>query len=71
MGAIMKVSELIALLQKHPPDMPVAYHKWSEQTMMEPAQIKVMELCQVRIDGWIQDRRPDMPTCYYLVFPGN
>lgn len=67
----MNVAELIAFLQKHPSDMPVAYRKWSEQTMLEPEQIKVMELCETRIDGWVQDRRPDMPTKYYLVFPGN
>lgn len=67
----MTVSELIAFLQTQPQDLQVAYRIHSEQTLLEADEIEIVELCEPRNDGWIQDRRPDMPAQKYLVFPGN
>jgi hypothetical protein len=67
----MKVADLIEFLQGFPPEMPVAYQKFSEQCLMEERHIFVQEFCLPRPDGWIQDKRPDMPFQQYLLFPGN
>jgi hypothetical protein len=67
----MKVSELIEFLQKQPQDLDVAYWAYSEYTLLESEEIKVTEACKPRNDGWIQMKRPDMPTQQYLLFPGN
>lgn len=67
----MTVKDLIEFLQKHPQDMPVAINMYSETCMLEMDTIKVKELCEPRPDGWVQDKRPDMPAIAYLVFPGN
>lgn len=68
---VMKVSELIEFLKTQPQDILVAYGLYSEQCLMDSVDIGVEELCNPRPDGWIQDKRPDMPTQKYLVFPGN
>ncbi len=65
----MTVKELIDLLQTYPPELPVAYCLYSEQCLLEPKDIGVVDLCHSRPDGWIQNRRPDMPTRQYLLFP--
>lgn len=67
----MNVAELIAFLQKQPQDMPVAYDLFSEQCLLDVNYIRIKELCEPREDGWIQNKRPDMPSVTYLVFPGN
>lgn len=67
----MTVKDLIELLQKQPQDLQVAYRLYSEQCLMEDDDIVVEENCHPRPDGWIQDKRPDMPTQLYLMFPGN
>ena len=67
----MTVSELVELLKKQDQDLPVAFHIHSEHSLLEAEDIEVKELCEPRQDGWIQNRRPDMPTRPYLVFPGN
>ena len=67
----MTVAELIAFLQMQPQDAKVAYCRYSEQCMMETSDIGPLEACEPRTDGWIQDKRPDMPTQTYLLFPGN
>lgn len=67
----MKVSELIELLKKEPQDIEVVYECHSERCLMEPSQIYVMEGCEKRTDGWIQNKRPDMVSVRYLTFPGN
>lgn len=67
----MKVSELIAFLQTQPQHLTVAYRLHSEQCTLDAEDIRIEELCHPRPDGWIQDKRPDMPTQSYLVFPGN
>lgn len=67
----MTVSELIDFLKTQPQHLPVAYCCMSEQVLLDSKDIKIEELCHARPDGWIQDRRPDMPTQPYLVFPGN
>lgn len=67
----MTVAELIAFLQTQPQGLQVAYRCCSEQVLMEAHEIKVVEGCLPRPDGWIQDKRPDMPTQAFLIFPGN
>ena len=67
----MTVSELIEFLKTQPQDVQVAYEIHSEQCLLETKAITLKELCEARPDGWVQDKRPDKPTCMYLVFPGN
>jgi hypothetical protein len=68
----MTVSELIELLKQHPPELLVGFRQYSEQVLMRPEQIRLMELgAPHRPDGWIHDLRLDMPTQQYLIFPGN
>lgn len=67
----MTVKELIEFLQTQPQDIQVAYMRCSEQCLMRVNEIGISDLCYPRPDGWIQDKRPDMPTQQYLVFPGN
>ena len=67
----MTVSELIAYLQTQPQDLHVAYDIYSERSLLEARDIKIVEACIPRPDGWIQNKRPDMPTQMYLLFPGN
>lgn len=67
----MTVKELIKFLQMQSQDLPVAYRCCSEQVLLEIKDIIVIDLCQPRADGWIQNRRPDMATSPYLLFPGN
>lgn len=67
----MTVKDLIELLQKQPQDLQVAYRKYSEQCLMDADEVSVAELCHPRPDGWVPDKRPDMPTRLYLLFPGN
>lgn len=67
----MKVHELIAFLQTQPAELDVAYKCFSEQVILDVEDIEVKELCLPRADGWIQNKRPDMPAQKFLVFPGN
>jgi hypothetical protein len=67
----MTVKELIKLLQTYPSTLLVAYKCCSEQNLLEADEIKVIEACDPRYDGWIQNERPDMPKKPYLLFPGN
>jgi hypothetical protein len=67
----MTVKELIDLLATYQKDLPVAYCCCSEQCLLEAQDIKVVDLCHPRPDGWIQNNRPDMPTQQYLLLPGN
>ena len=67
----MNVSELIAFLQTQQQDLPVAYLCYSEAAVLEADKIKVVEACEPRADGWVQNRRPDKPAIPYLMFPGN
>lgn len=67
----MTVKELISFLETQPQDLQVAYYCFSEQTLLDPSDIHIVEFCEPRTDGWIQNKRPDMPTQKYLVFPGN
>lgn len=68
---MVTVKELIKYLQEQPQDRLVAFRCCSEQCLLELQDIEEEELCIAREDGWIQNRRPDKPTQYYLVFPGN
>ena len=67
----MIVSEFIRLLQGQPQNLQVAYRCCSEQCLVEPDDIDVVECCKPREDGWIQDKRPDKETETYLLLPGN
>lgn len=67
----MTVKELIEFLQTQPQDLQVAYKCCSEQCLLEAEEIAIEEQCEPRPDGWIQHKRPDMPTQTYLMFPGN
>ncbi|MHC4216414.1 MAG: hypothetical protein ACYSWP_23940 [Planctomycetota bacterium] len=67
----MTVAELIEFLKEQPNDVQVAYRICSEQELLRTKDIKLKELCKPRADGWIQDKRPDMETQLYLLFPGN
>lgn len=67
----MTISELIAYLQEQPQDLQVAYRLYSEQCLLDVSHIEILELCEARPDGWIQNKRPDKPTQTYLMFPGN
>ena len=66
----MTVAELITYLQTQPQDMQVAYASCSEHCLLEASYISVGEACEPRPDGWIQNKRPDMPTQQYLMLPG-
>lgn len=65
------VSDLIEHLRTLPQNLPVAYRCCSEQCLLEFKDIEIEELCHPRPDGWIQNKRPDMPSTPYLVLPGN
>lgn len=67
----MTVKELIEFLQAQPQDLQVAYMMCSENCLLETKDISISEQCVARPDGWIQNKRPDMPTQTYLLFPGN
>lgn len=67
----MTVAELISFLQTQPQGLQVAYRCYSEQCLLEATEIKVVEECEPRPDGWIENRRDDKPTRKYLMFPGN
>lgn len=67
----MTVADLIEFLQKQPQDRLVLYKKYSEQCLLNSNEITTREFCEPRPDGWIQDKRSDIPHRTYLVFPGN
>jgi len=67
----MTVAELISFLQTQPQDLQVAHAMYSEYTLLDKADIQIMDLCEARTDGWLHYKRPDRPTRQYLVFPGN
>ena len=67
----MTVQELIDLLKTFDPKLLVCYRCCSEYDLMEPKEIRILKLCEPRLDGWVADARPDKPTIEYVVFPGN
>ncbi|MDD5189419.1 MAG: hypothetical protein PHE50_00070 [Dehalococcoidales bacterium] len=69
----MTVSELIDFLKDYPSKMPIAFKIYSEYCLLDPKETKIelKELSFPRSDGWIHDKRPDVPSQTYLVFPGN
>ena len=71
LGDSMTVAQLIEFLKTQPQDLLVAYKCCSEQVLLERNEIKIERLCAPRLDGWLQNARPDMPAQDYLVFPGN
>jgi hypothetical protein len=65
--APLTVADLIAELQKHPPDLPVVCSLHSEYCLLETGNIAVKQLCAPRPDGWVACARPDKPTQPYLL----
>lgn len=65
------VADLIAHLQTLDPSLPVVYRIFSEQCLLELDDLNVEALCHPRPDGWVQNKRPDMPSQDYLLLPGN
>lgn len=68
---MITVKDLIEFLQKQPQDLIVAHDMYSEAQLLSLDNIRMLELCEPRPDGWVQDKRPDKPAKKYLVFPGN
>lgn len=68
---MMTVRELIQHLKDQPQDLPVAYKVYSEQCLLRPDDIRIVEEGMPRDDGWIHNTRSDQPTQLYLMFPGN
>ena len=66
----MNVAELIDFLQAQPQELQVAYDCCSEHCLIELIDIRIVEACEPRPDGWIQSKRPDKPTQAYLMLPG-
>jgi hypothetical protein len=67
----VNVAELIEFLKTQPQELPVAYALYSESCLLEVGEIGIVEACEPRPDGWIQNKRPDRPARQYLMFPGN
>lgn len=67
----MTVSELIDFLKTQPQDLQVAYQKYGVHCLLKVTDIEIVEKCEPRPDGWIQNNRKDMPTQKYLLLPGN
>lgn len=67
----MRVKDLIEFLKTQPQDLDVAYRLWSEAMELNLEDIKIVDMCVSRPDGWIAKARPDKPLKTYLVFPGN
>jgi hypothetical protein len=67
----LTVAQLIEFLRAQPQELLVAYQIYSEQRLLEAEQIEIIDACIPRADGWLQDKRPDMPSRAYLMFPGN
>ena len=65
------VADLIEHLKTKPQNLPVAYRRFSEQCLLDLDDIYIIEKCLPRSDGWVQDKRSDMETQEYLMFPGN
>lgn len=67
----MKVRELIELLGTFDQELPVCYTIYSEQCLLEAADLKVAKLGKARPDGWVADYRNDKESIEYLILPGN
>lgn len=67
----MTVAELIEFLKTQPQDLPVAFDLHSEHILMVAGDIRLMNACEARQDGWVPRARPDKPSRAYLMFPGN
>lgn len=68
---MITVKDLIVFLQAQQQDLPIAYCCYSEQCLMGLGNITIIDACKPRLDGWVQDERPDMESQKYLLFPGN
>jgi len=65
------IADLIQHLKSLPPDMLVAYQKYSESCLLEISDIELWEMQPPRPDGWVHGARPDEPKQTYLMLPGN
>ena len=67
----MTVSELIEFLKTQDQELQVIYECCSESVLLEQKDIFEVNACEARPDGWVQNKRPDVPVKKYLSFPGN
>lgn len=67
----MIVADLLGFLMTQPLDREIAYKLHSEQCLMELTDINLMQGCEARPDGWVQNARPDKPSRTFILFPGN
>lgn len=67
----MTVAELIKVLESYPQEIRVAFRCYSESCLLEADDLEMQIEGVPRPDGWIQNKRPDMETEAYLMFPGN
>lgn len=67
----MTVAEFITVLKTHPQDSFVAFRMYSENSLLSAEDIKDVDLCIPRPDGWVENYRSDKPTQKYLLLPGN
>lgn len=67
------VSDLIKFLKTFPAELPVAYALFSEATLLELSDIKIVKMQSYRKDGWVPNQWGDkkLATTKYLLFPGN
>lgn len=64
---MVTVAQLIAHLKKFPKGTLVAVPQWSEHRLLTLDDVATVELCEPRSDGWLQNKRPDIPFLTYLV----
>jgi hypothetical protein len=67
----MTVKDLIDGLKQFPADLQVVYPKYSEHCILDAADLIVDEFCIPRPDGWVQNKRNDMPSQQYLILAGD
>ena len=65
------VREVIAKLLTFDQDIPVCHKMYSEYLLLDLDELRVVELCEERDDGWVARKRPDKLFIKYLVLPGN
>jgi hypothetical protein len=65
------VKMLIEHLSQFPENLPVCYEKYSELVLLEKHEVRQIEACNWRPDGWVHTERPDKEKIPYVCFPGN
>lgn len=62
------IADLVTHLQTFEQTLPVCYRLFSEQCLLglDERDVAVVECCEPRPDGWVEDKRPDKPSVKYL-----